>query len=213
MKHTRYRIDDDHGHFAHRPRTTYSQLMPFGDQCLLHFLADTRLDAEVTRIHRVREWRCGETARRPAWGFDRLLDVHVEVYDVEKRLNRAHELIVSSGTSHQSVGLAILHDERGCQCAAWPLAWGQGVRFPRNQGVVIAPAIEDKSQVGHHDAGSPTAVKAGHETDHVAITVDDGDIARIAVVAGVAVEVDHRILEQRCSRSLHEFFRVPGTQF
>src|SRR2546427_12668167 len=136
-----------------------------------------------------------------------------KVYDVEKRLNCAHELIVSSGTSHQSVGLAILHDERGCQCTACTLATGQGVRFPRNQGVVIAPAIEDKSQVGHHDARSPTAVKAGHETDHVAITVDDGDIARIAVVAGVAVEVDNRILEQRRLRSLHEFFRVPGTQF
>src|SRR5213594_4336662 len=117
----------------------------------------------------------------------------LRVDHIEKRLNCAHELIVSAGTSHQSVGLAILHDERGCQCTAWTLARGQGVRFPRNQGVVIAPAIEDKSQVGHHDARSPTAVKAGHETDHVAITVDDGDIARIAVVAGVAVEVDNRI--------------------
>src|SRR5262245_6321839 len=113
MKHARFRIDDDHGHFAHRPRTTHSQLMPFGDQCLLHFLADARLDAEVTRIHRVREGRGRETARRPTWRFDRLLDVHAEVHHVQKRLNCAHELIVSSGTSHQSVRLAILHDERG----------------------------------------------------------------------------------------------------
>src|SRR5947209_16489430 len=75
MQHTGFRIDDDHRHFAHRPRTIHSQLVPFGDQRLLHFLADTRLDPEVTRVHRVREWRRRETARRPAWGFDCLLDV------------------------------------------------------------------------------------------------------------------------------------------
>src|SRR5207249_3894645 len=132
MQHTGFRIDDDHRHFAHRPRTIHSQLVPFGDQRLLHFLADTRLDPEVTRVHRVREWRRRETARRPAWGFDCLLDVHTEIDHVQKGLNCAHQLIVSAGTSHQSVGLAILHDERGCQCAAWTFAWGEGVGLSRN---------------------------------------------------------------------------------
>src|SRR5262249_23629406 len=118
MKHTRYRIDDDHGHFAHRPRTTHSQLMPFGDQCLLHFLADTRLDAEVARIHRMRERRCRETARRPAWGFDRLLNVHVEVYDVKKRLNCAHELIVSSSAQSYTFDLLIKIRHVSIKCTA-----------------------------------------------------------------------------------------------
>ena len=55
-------------------------------------------------------------------------------------------------------------------------------------------------------------MKAGHETDHVAIVVDDGDIACVALVAGVAVEVHNRVLEQRRLGSLHEFLRIPGTQ-
>ena len=41
MKHAGFRIDDDHCHFAHRPGTIHSQLMPLGDQRLLHFLANT----------------------------------------------------------------------------------------------------------------------------------------------------------------------------
>src|SRR2546422_9014293 len=132
MKYACFRVDDDHGHFAHRPGTTHSQLMPLGNQCLLHFLAYAGLDAEVTGVHCVREGRRRETARRPARGFDRLLNVHTEVHHVQKRLNCAHELIVSAWTSHQPVRLALLHDERGCQCAAWAFAWGEGVGLPRN---------------------------------------------------------------------------------
>src|SRR2546428_5473014 len=69
IKHAGFRVDDDHGHFAHRPRTIDTELMPLGDQRLLYFLADAGLDTQVTRVHRVREWRRRETARRPTWGF------------------------------------------------------------------------------------------------------------------------------------------------
>ena len=59
-----------------------------------------------------------------------------------------------------------------------------------------------KPGVAHHDAGAEAAVQARLEADHVAILVDDGDVARVAFVIGVAVEVDvDRTIRRRRSSS------------
>ena len=138
----------------------------------------------------MRERRRREAARRPPWRFDRLLNVHAEVDRVQQRLHCPLDLVVRARAAHHHERLAVLHHERALQRAARPLSRLERIGFACNEGVVIATAIEDEPEIAHHDARAPAAVKARLEADHVAVLVDDGDVAGVAAVAGIAFEVD-----------------------
>ena len=93
------------------------------------------------------KWRGRETARRPARGFNGLLDVHSEVDHVDQRLHGAHDLIIASGAAEDRVGEAVFHDERALQSTAWALARLECIRFAGNQRVIVASAVEQDAGV------------------------------------------------------------------
>ena len=77
-----------------------------------------------------------------------------------------------------------------CSVLRGRLPGASALASPGYERVVVAAAVEDEPEVAHHDAGAEAAVQARLEADHVAILVDHGDVARVALVIGFAFEVD-----------------------
>ena len=97
-----------------------------------------------------------------------------------QRLHRPHDLIVAARAAGDHVRPAVFHHERALQCGSRPFAGLQRIRFAGLEGEVVGAAIEEDAEPGHHDARAPRAVDARLEADHVAVLVDDGQIARVA---------------------------------
>ena len=120
----------------------------------LHGGGDAVLEREVAGIHGVRERRRRKTARGPARRLDGLLDIHAEIDDVHERLHGVDGLIVAAGRAGDEEGLTIFHHQRALQGAARALAGSQRIGMTFDQGVVIAAAVENESEVAHHDLGA-----------------------------------------------------------
>src|SRR5689334_23905802 len=76
----RLRVDGDGRIRTQRPCAYRLQFVPLGQERRLDRARDAGLDGEVSgAAHVVREYRRRETARGPARGLDRLLDVHAEI--------------------------------------------------------------------------------------------------------------------------------------
>src|SRR3972149_6214262 len=154
-------VHDDRGVRSRGPRAGgRAHLVSLGFERRLDRLGDSRFDRQIARAHRVRERRGGEAARGPPRRFDRLLDVHPEIDDVDERLDRAHHLIVAAGAAENHVRLPVLHDERALQRAARALPPRQRVRLARHEREVVAAAGEDEPRVAHDDARAPGTVEA-----------------------------------------------------
>src|SRR5262249_45088656 len=74
--------------------------------------------------------------------------------------------------------------------AAWTLARLQGVGVARNQREIVAPAVEDESQLSHHHFRAEAAVQARSEGDGVALLVDHGYVAGVPLMLPVTFHVD-----------------------
>src|SRR5204863_9512005 len=82
---------------------------------------------------------------------------------------------------------------------ARPFAGRERVGFARHQRVVVAAAVEDESELAHDHTRAEAAVEARPEADHVAVLVDDGEIARVALLIRFTHEADMDwTIERRC---------------
>ena len=158
------------------------------DEFLLRRFRNALFHRHIARNHGVRKRRRREASGLPPWSFDGLLHVHAEIDHVDQSLQGDHHLVVAARTSRNHERLTVLHHERALQRAAGPLSGLKRVGLTANQRVIVATAVEDDSRISHHDSRSEQAVKAGLEAHHVAVLIDDCDVAGVAVEVRVAVE-------------------------
>src|SRR5215469_7131688 len=78
-------------------------------------------------------------------------------------------------------------------------AWFERIGVAADQRIIVTTAVKDDAGVSHDYPGPERAVQTGCKTHHVALLVNDRDVAGVAVMAGVTVESDlHRSAGGTC---------------
>ena len=115
--------------------------------------------------------------------FDRLLQRHAEVDDVDDRLQHGGEDARATGRAERHERPAILQDDRRRHAAEHALAGRDGVgvagvRVEQRHGVV-----EEQAGAGDSDLGAEQLVDGLRHGDHVAFVIGDGEMGGVARLA------------------------------
>ena len=101
-------------------------------------------------------------------------------------MHRIDGLVVATGTACNHEQLAILRHQRALQRAARPLAGRERIRVAGHQRKIVAPAVQRKAQIPHHDLRAVPAVQAGSKGHSVTLPIHDADVTGVAVMISLA---------------------------